>query len=63
MSYAPGKHGGPAFQIGVDVMKVKVPPRESIARFVESVDSQVRSFRLLYVILRLIWDSALVANR
>jgi 4'-phosphopantetheinyl transferase len=41
MGYGPGKYGGPAYQIGVDVMKVKLPQREHFARFVGSVDSQV----------------------
>jgi hypothetical protein len=46
MGYGPGKYGGPAYQIGVDVMKVKLPQREHFARFVGSVDSQVKSYLL-----------------
>lgn len=41
MAFAPGIHGAPAFSIGVDVMKVRVPGRESFLSFVQTVGDQV----------------------
>jgi hypothetical protein len=48
MAYGPGKSGGPAYQIGVDVMKVTLPQHQPFARFVGGVDSQAKSFFLLF---------------
>jgi hypothetical protein len=39
MAFAPGEHGPPAFLIGVDVMRVRVPTRatEGVASFLHAV--------------------------
>ncbi|KAG6820443.1 hypothetical protein H0H93_000439 [Arthromyces matolae] len=37
MAFAPGIHDPPAFSLGVDVMKVRIPDRCTFASFVESV--------------------------
>lgn len=45
MAFAPGIYNPPAFSIGVDVMKVKIPGRETFASFVKTVGDQVRRRR------------------
>lgn len=42
MAFAPGSHNPPAYSIGVDVMKVRLPGRESFVSFVETVGDQVK---------------------
>ena len=42
MSFGPGYQKPPAFSIGIDVMKVKPPHRESLNSFIETVGEQVR---------------------
>lgn len=42
MVFAPGLQNPPAFSIGIDVMKVRVPGRESFRSFVRTVDDQVK---------------------
>ncbi|KAI0049587.1 4'-phosphopantetheinyl transferase [Auriscalpium vulgare] len=37
MAFAPDEHGTPAYRVGVDVMKVRPPRRESFASFVHTV--------------------------
>lgn len=46
MAFATGDLGPPAYNIGVDVMQLKVPPRTTFPEFVDSVSSQVRSPRV-----------------
>lgn len=41
MVFAPGIHGAPAYNIGIDVMKVRVPGRETFASFVHTIRDQV----------------------
>ncbi|KAF8164978.1 4'-phosphopantetheinyl transferase superfamily [Crassisporium funariophilum] len=41
MAFAPGVQNGPAFSIGIDVMKVRIPGRESFSSFVETVGDQL----------------------
>jgi 4'-phosphopantetheinyl transferase len=41
MVSSPNTHNPPAFTIGVDVMKVRIPGRETFAAFVETVGDQV----------------------
>ncbi|KII95785.1 hypothetical protein PLICRDRAFT_121316 [Plicaturopsis crispa FD-325 SS-3] len=41
MAFAPGKHGAPSYEIGVDVMKVRLPPREPFINFVRTVGDQL----------------------
>ncbi|KAH7916743.1 4'-phosphopantetheinyl transferase superfamily [Hygrophoropsis aurantiaca] len=41
MAFGTGDLGPPAFNIGVDVMKLKIPPRSTFASFVDSVSSQL----------------------
>ncbi|KAG6855061.1 hypothetical protein C0991_005990 [Blastosporella zonata] len=40
MAFAPGIHNPPAFSIGVDVMKVRIPGRDTLGSFVESISDQ-----------------------
>ena len=47
MAVAPGLHDPPAFRVGVDVMKLRVPGRESVRSFVNTVGDQVRRVRIL----------------
>lgn len=47
MAVAPGLHDPPAFRVGVDVMKLRVPGRESVRSFVNTVGDQVRLVRIL----------------
>lgn len=42
MAFATGDLGPPAYNIGVDVMQLKVPPRTTFPELVDSVSSQVR---------------------
>jgi len=42
MAFAPGIHGAPAYNIGIDVMKVRIPGRETLASFVNTVRDQVK---------------------
>ena len=41
MAFGPGGSEPPAFQIGVDIMKVEPPQRESFAQFVNIFNEQV----------------------
>ncbi|KAG2370028.1 hypothetical protein BDR07DRAFT_1347153 [Suillus spraguei] len=41
MAFGTGDLGPPAFSIGVDVMKLKIPPRTTFTEFVDIVDSQL----------------------
>ncbi|KAG0705444.1 hypothetical protein DFH29DRAFT_278382 [Suillus ampliporus] len=41
MAFGTGDLGPPAFSIGVDVMKLKIPPRTTFSQFVGIVDSQL----------------------
>ncbi|KAF9057374.1 hypothetical protein BJ165DRAFT_1411662 [Panaeolus papilionaceus] len=41
MAYAPGLHNGPEFNIGIDVMKLRIPGRETFSSFVETVGDQL----------------------
>ncbi|KNZ74423.1 L-aminoadipate-semialdehyde dehydrogenase-phosphopantetheinyl transferase [Termitomyces sp. J132] len=41
MAFAPGIHNSPVFNIGIDVMKVRIPDRNTLASFVESVSDQL----------------------
>lgn len=41
MVSSPNTYNPPAFTIGVDVMKVRIPGRETFAAFVETVGDQV----------------------
>jgi len=41
MAFSSGSHNPPAFSIGIDVMKVRVPGRDTFASFVESVGDQL----------------------
>ncbi|GLB33585.1 putative 4'-phosphopantetheinyl transferase [Lyophyllum shimeji] len=41
MAFAPGTHNPPAFSIGIDVMKVRIPGRDTVASFVNSVGDQL----------------------
>jgi len=40
MAFAPGDHEPPAFQVGVDIMKVNLPQREPFPKFVEIFSEQ-----------------------
>ncbi|PPQ72529.1 hypothetical protein CVT24_004835 [Panaeolus cyanescens] len=41
MAYAPGLQNSPAFSLGIDVMKLRIPGRETFASFVETVGDQL----------------------
>ncbi|KAI6004096.1 hypothetical protein EDD15DRAFT_2156130 [Pisolithus albus] len=41
MAFGTGDLGPPAFNVGVDVMQLKIPPNSTLADFVESVSSQL----------------------
>jgi len=41
MAFAPGDHEPPAFQVGVDIMKVNLPQREPFPKFVEIFSEQL----------------------
>jgi len=41
MAFAPGSHNPPVFSIGIDIMKVRIPGRESFSSFVQTVGDQV----------------------
>ncbi|KAG6911640.1 hypothetical protein DXG01_007890 [Tephrocybe rancida] len=41
MAFAPGIHNPPAFSIGIDVMKVRIPSRDTLASFIDSVSDQL----------------------
>lgn len=47
MAFATGDLGPPAYNIGVDVMQLKVPPRSTFPQLVDAVSSQVRRSCLL----------------
>ncbi|EAU84574.2 hypothetical protein CC1G_00093 [Coprinopsis cinerea okayama7 len=47
VAFAPGIHGPPAFNIGIDVMKTKIPSREPFASFVEAFEEQASDGILL----------------
>lgn len=42
MVAGPGEHDPPAYKLGVDVMKVELPKRESFPAFVRIFSDQVR---------------------
>jgi 4'-phosphopantetheinyl transferase len=41
MAFAPGVYNGPAFNVGIDVMKVRLPRQETLSSFVQTVGEQV----------------------
>jgi 4'-phosphopantetheinyl transferase len=41
MAFAPGIYGAPAYNLGIDVMKVRIPGRDTFASFVRTVGDQV----------------------
>ncbi|KAJ7591309.1 hypothetical protein C8J56DRAFT_1013992 [Mycena floridula] len=43
MAFATGKHHAPAFSLGIDVMKVAVPARDTFLSFVSTMRSQLTS--------------------
>lgn len=43
MAFAPGINNPPAYNVGIDVMKVRIPGRETFDSFVNTVGDQVRS--------------------
>jgi len=49
MAIAPGLHQPPAFSIGIDVMKIRVPGRESFKSFVNAVGDQVSTELLTFL--------------
>jgi 4'-phosphopantetheinyl transferase len=49
MAIAPGLHRPPAFSVGIDVMKLRVPGRETFRSFVDAVGDQVSTeFSILF---------------
>ncbi|KDR83353.1 hypothetical protein GALMADRAFT_235442 [Galerina marginata CBS 339.88] len=44
MAFAPGVQNPPAFSIGIDVMKIRVPGRETFTSFVNTVEDQLTPF-------------------
>ena len=44
MVFAPGVHGPPAFQIGVDVMRVRLPRGERFTSFLRAVGDTVSGY-------------------
>lgn len=40
MAFGTGDLGPPAFNVGIDVMQLKIPPRTTFVDFVDSVSSQ-----------------------
>ncbi|KAG6890940.1 hypothetical protein C0995_000897 [Termitomyces sp. Mi166 len=47
MAFGPGIHNPPAFNIGVDVMKVRIPDRNTLASFVERI-SQIETLKRFF---------------
>ncbi|TFK76127.1 4'-phosphopantetheinyl transferase [Pluteus cervinus] len=41
LAFAPGRVNGPAFNVGIDVMKVRVPGRQDFPAFVETFSDQL----------------------
>ncbi|KIK08571.1 hypothetical protein K443DRAFT_128470 [Laccaria amethystina LaAM-08-1] len=41
MAFAPGVYNGPAFNVGIDVMKVRLPRQETLSSFVQTVGEQL----------------------
>ena len=41
MALAPGAHGPPEFRLGIDVMKVHLPRRQTLLPFLETTTDQV----------------------
>ena len=41
MAFAPGVHDPPAYSLGIDVMKIKIPGRETLSSFINVVGDQV----------------------
>lgn len=41
MAVASGKLNPPAFNVGIDIMKIRVPGRETIRSFINTVGDQV----------------------
>jgi len=41
MAFAPGVHGPPGFKLGIDVMKVHLPRRQTLLPFLETMTDQV----------------------
>lgn len=44
MAFAPGVHNGPAFNVGIDVMKVRLPRQETLSSFLQTVGEQVARY-------------------
>ncbi|KAH7930301.1 4'-phosphopantetheinyl transferase [Leucogyrophana mollusca] len=59
MAFGTGDLGPPAFNIGVDVMKLKIPPRTSFASFVDSVGSQLTALEHDIVLADVAEDEAI----
>ncbi|CAA7260173.1 unnamed protein product [Cyclocybe aegerita] len=53
MAFGPGLQNPPAFSIGIDVMKVRIPGRESLESFITTMGEQVGPSRHL-------WDKSLI---
>lgn len=49
MAFGPGGSEPPAFQIGVDIMKVEPPQREPFVQFVRIFSEQVSDVDLFHI--------------
>lgn len=45
MAFAPGVHNGPAFNVGIDVMRVRLPSQETLSSFLQIVGEQVTPYQ------------------
>lgn len=43
MAFGPGLRNPPAFSLGIDIMKVRIPGRESLNSFINTVGDQVKT--------------------
>ncbi|KAF9046040.1 4'-phosphopantetheinyl transferase [Hymenopellis radicata] len=41
MAFGNGAHGPPSFSLGVDVMKVRIPGRDTLASFIDTMEDQL----------------------
>ena len=48
MAFAPGVYGPPAFRIGVDVMRVRLPRGERFTSFLRAVGDTVSRYARYY---------------
>ncbi len=44
MAFGKGAHGPPSFSLGVDVMKVRIPGRDSLASFIDTMEDQACTY-------------------